>query len=263
MGIYAITGGTKGIGAKAAAYLQQLGHDIINIDIDGGDITADLGTVEGRLKVISSVHEKSPDGLDGLILNAGIALSTKPSSVLSVNYFGAVAVAEGLYDLLRLKKGSCVVTVSGSIAYIERTKYYVDALLTNCGDEARIGRLVDTFDPQNAGNVIYGSTKVALVRWVRRIAPSWAACGVNINAVAPGAVATTIMPDTQAFRDGFDSFIMGMAMPTVYGEKRMMQASEVGPALAMLVLPAAKGICGAVLYCDGGTSAFLHPEKFY
>jgi hypothetical protein len=22
-------------------------------------------------------------------------------------------------------------------------------------------------------------------------------------------------------------------------------------------------VCGAVLYCDGGTSALLHPEKFY
>ncbi len=263
MGIYAVTGASKGIGEKAAEFLRSAGHYVINIDIDGGDINADLGTAEGRQKVISSVHERCPDGLDGLILNAGIALSKNPSKVLSVNYFGAVAVAEGLYDLLKLKQGNCVVTVSGSIAYMTRTKYYVDALLTNCGDEERIVRLVDSFEPQNAGNVIYGSTKIALVRWVRRIAPSWARCGVNINALAPGAVATTIMPDTQEFRDGFDTFIMGMAMPTVYGEHRMMEAGEVGPALAMLVLPAAKGISGAVLYCDGGTSAFLHSEKFY
>ncbi len=172
-------------------------------------------------------------------------------------------MGEGLYDLLKLKRGSCAVTVSGSIAYITRTKYYVDTLLTNCGDEARIGWLVDSFDPVNAGNVIYGSTKIALVRWMRRTAPSWAACGVNLNAVAPGAVNTTIMPDTKEFRDGFETFTMGLAMPTVYKEKRMMEASDVGPALGMLVLPEAKGISGAVLYCDGGTSAFLHPEKIY
>ena len=36
-----------------------------------------------------------------------------------------------------------------------------------------------------------------------------------------------------------------------------------GPALAMLVLPEMKGVSGAVLYCDGGTSSFLHPERFY
>jgi NAD(P)-dependent dehydrogenase (short-subunit alcohol dehydrogenase family) len=110
---------------------------------------------------------------------------------------------------------------------------------------------------------IYASTKLALVRWLRRTAPSWAARGVNLNALAPGAVDTTIMPDTQEYRDGFESFIMGMAMPAVYGEHRMMYAEEVGPALAALTLPDFKGVCGAVLYCDGGTSAVLHPEKFY
>lgn len=263
MGIYAITGASKGIGAEALKYLRGLGHDVINIDIDGGDISADLGIPEGRQKVIKSLHENCPNGLDGLILNAGIALAAKPSKVLSVNFFGPVTLAEGLYSLLKKKKGNCVVTVSGSIAYITRNKYYVDALLTNCGDEARIGRLVDSFEPQHAGNVIYGSTKIALVRWIRRMAPSWAAAGVTLNALAPGAVATTIMPDTEEYRNGFDTFIMGMAMPIVYKEHRMMEASEVGPPLAMLALPEMKGVSGAVLYCDGGTSAFLHPEKFY
>lgn len=262
MGIYAITGGTKGIGFEALKYLRHLGHTVINIDIDGGDINADLGTIEGRQNVIGELHDRCPEGLDGLILNAGIALSSKPSKVLSVNFFGPVTIAEGVFDLLKMKKGNCVITVSGSIAYITRNKYYVDLLLTNCGDEARIGRLVDSFAPQNAGNSIYGSTKLALVRWIRRISPSWAIRGVNINALAPGAVNTTIMPDTQEFRDGFDTFIMGMAMPTVYGERRMMEAAEVGPALAMLALPEMKGVNGTVLWCDGGTSAFLHSEKF-
>ncbi len=263
MGTYIITGGTKGIGAEAVRFLLDEGQTVVNVDITGGDINADLGTAEGRQKVIDAVHEQYPDGIDGLILNAGISLKKPPSRVLSVNYFGAVAVAEGLYDLLKLKKGACVVTVSGSIAYIERTKYYVDKLLTDCGDEERIGRLVDSFAPEHAGNNVYGSTKIALVRWVRRLAPSWAAAGVNLNALAPGAVDTTIMPDTQEFRDGFETIIMGMAMPTVYKEHRMMHAVEVGPALASMVLPHMKGVCGAVLYCDGGTSAFLHSEKSY
>ncbi len=266
MGIYAITGATKGIGAEALKYLRDRGHDVINVDIDNGDIAADLGTTEGRAEAVKALHDSCPNGLDGLVLNAGIALSSKPSRVLSVNYFGAVALAEGLYDLLKMKRGNCAVTVSGSIAYVgysQRSKYYVDSLLANCGDEARIGRLVDSFAPENISNNIYGSTKIALVRWVRRTAPFWAHAGVNLNALAPGAVATTIMPDTQELRDGFETFVMAMCMPTVYGKQRMMAASDVGPALAALVLPEMKGVCGDVLYCDGGTSALLHPEKFY
>jgi NAD(P)-dependent dehydrogenase (short-subunit alcohol dehydrogenase family) len=269
MGIYVVTGASTGIGLEAAKYLCSAGHQVINIDRDKSegqftqDITADLGTPAGRRTAIEAVRTLCPEGLDGLILNAGIGVAGKFSTVLSVNFFGTVAIAEGLFELLRLKKGSCAVTVSGSIAYINRTKYYVDNLLVNCGDEERIGRLVDSFDAAAPGNAIYGSTKIALVRWLRRMAPSWAARGVNLNAVAPGAVATSIMPDTPEFRDGFETFTLGFPMPTVYHDKTMMNPASVGPALAMLVLPEAKGICGAVLYCDGGTSAILHPEKFY
>jgi NAD(P)-dependent dehydrogenase (short-subunit alcohol dehydrogenase family) len=262
MGIYAVTGGTKGIGEQAIAVLKRYGHQTINIDIDGGDIHVDLGKPEGRAHAIERLHELCPDGLDGLVSNAGIAVGRKPSDVLSVNYFGAVALAEGVYDLLKLKKGNCAVTVSGSIAYSQRGKYYVDELLTNCGDEERICRFVNSLDPMKLGGVLYVSTKMALVRWVRRTAPSWAVQGVNLNAMAPGAVNTTIMPGT-AVMDGFDTFILGRAMPTVYHQKTLMETPENGEALAFLVMPGAKGCCGAVLYCDGGTSAFLHSEKVY
>jgi NAD(P)-dependent dehydrogenase (short-subunit alcohol dehydrogenase family) len=190
MGVYVVTGGTKGIGEKTIDALKRFGNRTINVDIDGGDINVDLGSKEGRALAIKRIHQMCPDGLDGLVSNAGIAMGKRMSDVLSVNYFGAVTLAEGIYDLLKLKKGCCVVTVSGSIAYSERGKYYVDELLTNCGDEDRICRFVNTLDPYKIGGVLYISTKMALVRWVRRSAPSWAAHGVNLNAVAPGAVNT-------------------------------------------------------------------------
>jgi NAD(P)-dependent dehydrogenase (short-subunit alcohol dehydrogenase family) len=269
MGIYVITGGSKGIGAETVRYLHGLGHDTVNIDWDGGDICVDIGTAEGRRQTIEAVGERCEDGIDGLILNAGIAMDhLEPSRVLSVNYFGTVRLAEGLFGLLKKKKGNCVVTVSNCVipdAYAVRNKYYVDALLANCGDEARIGRLVDSFAPENAGS-LYGSTKIALVRWLRRVAPSWAVRGVNLNAVAPGPVETAILPemtDAGKSKAHFERNVMGLPMPAVYGEQRQMTPAEVGPALAMLVLPEAKGICGEVLFCDGGVSAILHSEKFY
>lgn len=262
MGIYAVTGGSKGIGAKTVDILLDCGHDVINIDIEGGDINANLATTQGRQKVIDQLHDRCPDGLDGFISNAGIASAKILSVVLSVNFFGAVAVVEGIYDLLKLKKGNCVVTVSGSIAYLERGKYAVDELLCNCGDEERIGRLVDTFDPALVSNSIYGSTKVALVRWVRRIAPSWAVRGVNINAVAPGAVATTIMDGLS--KTGLDmDILLSLPMPLVYTEQKLMDPLDIAQTLAFLVQPGAKGISGEVLYCDGGTSSLLDPEKIY
>jgi NAD(P)-dependent dehydrogenase (short-subunit alcohol dehydrogenase family) len=262
MGTYVVTGGTKGIGLKAAETLRGWGNRVINIDIAGGDINADLGTAEGREAAVAAVHERCGDGLDGLISNAGIAFGRKASDVLSVNYFGALAVCEGLYDLLKMKRGSCAVTVSGSIIYNERGRYYVDALLNNCGDEERICRLVNSIDPMKLGNAMYVSTKIALVRWVKRTAPSWAAKGVNLNAVGPGAVATSIMGFDQKPDENFDRFVMGLAMPTVYKQRRMMNPADVGGALALMVLPEAKGICGALVYCDAGTAGLLFSERY-
>jgi NAD(P)-dependent dehydrogenase (short-subunit alcohol dehydrogenase family) len=262
MGIYAVTGGSKGIGAKVVELLRGGGNDVMNIDIAGGDINADLGEREGRHKVIETVHEMCPEGLDGLVANAGVAFTGKYSTVLSVNYFGTVAVAEGLYDLLKLKKGRCVVTVSGSLCYTTRNKLYVDSLLTNCGDEDRIGRLVDTFDPSVVDNAVYGSTKIALVRWIRRTAPSWAVRGVSLNAVAPGGVATTIMKGVTNMGIDMDR-LWGLPMPGIYAEKRLMDPLDIASTIVLLVQPGARGISGDVVYCDMGTSALLHPEKFY
>ena len=67
MGIYAVTGGSSGIGAKTVELLKQNGHEVLNIDLRGGDITADLSKQEGREHVISELHRLCPDGLDGLI----------------------------------------------------------------------------------------------------------------------------------------------------------------------------------------------------
>ena len=263
MGIYAVTGGTKGTGEKTVEILRGNGHEVINIDKVGGDINADLGTKEGRAKVIDELHKRCPDGLDGLVSNAGIAGLDrfKPSYVLAVNFFGAVAVMEGVYDLLKMKKGNCVVTVSGSVVYTPREKYFVDNLLVNCGDEDRIGRFVNTFDQVVVGNFMYVSTKLALIRWVRRTAPSWAAHGVNINAVAPGAVATTIMEGTlpkTLVEHGYY-----LPMPTLTGRKGIMKPDEIAQALAFLVSPGAKGCCGTVLFCDTGTETILNMEKVY
>ncbi len=83
--------------------LRAHDHEVVNIDLEGGDINADLGTAEGREFAISQIHKRYPDGLDGLVCNHGIGALPKfrLSYILSVNYFGAVAIIEGLYDLLK------------------------------------------------------------------------------------------------------------------------------------------------------------------
>ena len=72
MGIYAVTGGSRGIGAKTVEYLRAQGHLVYNIDVNHGDITANLASVEGRQAVIDRLHTLCSEGMDGLVCCAGV-----------------------------------------------------------------------------------------------------------------------------------------------------------------------------------------------
>ncbi len=260
--IVVVLGGTKGIGECAARVLREQGHEVVTVARSSGDIRADIGTAEGREAVIREVRARYPGGIDGLIANAGVAgMPGKPVSyVLRVNYFGTVAVVQGLYDLLEMKKGAVAVTISATVGYTPRSKYFVDQLLTDCGDEERICAFMDGVSPDNALQTVYISSKFALARWVRRISASWAARGVVINAVAPGGVDTTIIPDMKT-GPLFETVTMAQPMPTVYYDRDLMKPMDVGTTLAFMVTPAARGNVGAVIYCDAGSSAIVDTER--
>ena len=78
MSIYVMTGGTTGIGAAAREMLQGGGHEVFNIDYRGGDFQADLSTQEGVDAAVQTVWDRYPDGIDGLISNAGVGPTGDP-----------------------------------------------------------------------------------------------------------------------------------------------------------------------------------------
>lgn len=269
MGIYVVTGGSLGIGRAVVEKLRANGHKVISTAISDSDLDADLGTFEGRKTVIDGIHKMCPEGIDGLVSNAGIAFAKPLSKVLSVNYFGAVAVMEGLFDLVQKKNGRVCCVTSASLAYggREDNKYWVDNLLVNCGDEERIGALVNSFDIKAVDNAIYGSTKAALVRWVRRTAPGWAVKGITLNGLAPGAVDTSIMNDAkidgEVLMGGPQEELLAYVIPPLYSQGRIQPPAHIAESIAYLVSEDTHGLCGTILTCDGGTATVMHPEKYF
>ena len=75
---------------------------MVNIDLNGGDINANLATKEGRAGAIAELHERFPEGIDAMICNAGVSGGKVPISlIISLNYFGATEMARGVFDLWR------------------------------------------------------------------------------------------------------------------------------------------------------------------
>ena len=262
MSVNTVTGGSSGIGSAAVELLRMDGHTVINIDLKGGDICANLATPEGRQAAIDGLYEKCPDGLDGIICNAGVSGNCgNYELVISLNYFGTVRLARGVYDLLKKKHGSVVVTVSNTISQGTGRMDIVD-LLNNIGDEQRICNIVSTFDTSNqtVGQSMYMATKYALARWVRRISSSWAANGVRVNAVAPGNVRTAM---TDSLSDAAKFAVSALPIPTRYGSDALMDPAEIAESMKFLLSDSARGINGIILFTDGGTDALLNSEKVY
>ena len=89
MGIYVVTGGTTGIGAEVCRMLMGEGHEVFNIDYKDGDFQADLSTDEGVNDAIQAVKKKYPDGIDGLISNAGVGPTAPAEKIFALNFMRA------------------------------------------------------------------------------------------------------------------------------------------------------------------------------
>lgn len=257
MGIYVMTGATTGIGAATREKLIQAGHEVFNIDYKEGDYIADLSDRKGRRGAIQAVIKQFPDGIDGLICNAGVGPVMPAETIFALNFFASVELAEGLRSLLKKKGGNCVVTSSNSITNQTVRMDWVD-MLTNVMDEERVTEFAKDI-PKELRPSAYSSSKHALARWVRRVSPTWAVDGLRINAIAPG---NTTTPMTQAMTDAQKEAALLIPIPTRYIQKEFLDAEEIANGIVFMSSKLASGINGTILFVDGGIDALLRSERF-
>ena len=252
-----VTGSASGMGAATKARLEADGQRVIGVDLREADVLADLGTPAGRAAAVDEVGERSGGALDGVVTWAGLAgLSDRPGSlVASVNYFGTVALLEGLRPLLAAGDRPAAVAISSNSTTVQPgvPMDVVERCLDGDEDGARaaadaVGSLAT-----------YPATKTAIAWWVRRNAPTdaWAGAGITLNAVAPGAIETPLL---QSVRDDRVVGEFVDAFPIPIGRKGT--ADEVAAFVQFLLGPDARFFCGSVLFVDGGTDAQARPDDF-
>ncbi|MGO8856838.1 MAG: SDR family oxidoreductase [Steroidobacteraceae bacterium] len=253
-----ITGARSGIGQATHTLLGSRGERVIGIDIRDSTIEADLSTAEGRATAIGAVHRHCKDGLEAFIACAGVSASDGPTMV-SVNFFGAVALATGLRDLLALGNAPRCVMVSSSATLLPSDPAIVAACLED--DESRARSLAatqTTAEPARRQGEIYAASKLALSRWVRRQAARspWAGDGILLNGVAPGLVRTPMTQPLLATEDGRK--MLAAAVPRAL--ENPAEAADIALLLAFLASPDNRYLVGQTLFCDGGTNVLIRGD---
>jgi 3-oxoacyl-[acyl-carrier protein] reductase len=235
-----VTGGSRGIGRAASVALAEAGaHVLVNyrsneeaanetlrlIDAAGGtgeilgfDV-ADPESVDAAIKDASKRHGR----IDILVNNAGISLdqlllrvSAKDLEMTwATNINGAIYCAKACIRAMMRNKWGRIINLSSVVA-----------------------------ESGNPGQVVYSSSKAALLGMTRTLAREYASRGITVNAVAPGFIETDMTADLP------DQAKQGIIDQTPLG--RIGRPEEVAAAVVFLASEEASYITGQVVRVNGG-----------
>ena len=236
-----VTGANRGIGKQVAEILQESGahvlacarsHDEAFLDwiesrkhAAAGDITpiqldlANEESIKSAIKEIRAVSAK----IDILVNNAGVGQGSlfqmTPMAALrdvfEVNFFGTIALSQGISRLMSRNKTGTIINVSSSVAQFA--------------------------DP---GTLAYGCSKAALNRATESMATELGPLGIRVNAIAPGVVDTDMA--AQMDEDARDKLIRSSAL------KRAATPRDVADLVLFLASDHASHITGETIKLDGG-----------
>lgn len=261
MGTYLVTGSASGMGAAAAAALREEGNRVIGLDLREAEVTADLSTAAGRADGARQVLELCGGRLDGAVLAAGLGPAPgkdRPLLIFQVNYFGVVDLLNSLHPALAAAdRAKVVVFSSNSATTMPAVPAGAIRALLRGDSHAALKRV--RFFGRNAPSFAYGASKIAVTRWMRRIAvtPEWAGRGIRVNAIAPGAILTPLLekqlssPDTAKAVTSFPVPVTGYGKP-----------EDIAAWVTFMLTDTADFLCGSVVTVDGGSEAWFRADDW-
>ena len=237
-----VTGVTRGIGLATAEALAICGADIVGVarglEADGGEART---RVEGQGREFIAIRADLSDRTSVRDLLARIAELDRPLDIL-VNNAGTIyrepAIGHSLDDWDR------VLEVNLSSQFVLAQAVGKQMLSRGYGKVIFTASMLSFQGGINVAS--YTASKHGLAGLTKALANEWAPKGVNVNAIAPGYIATD---NTQALRE---DPVRSQAILDRIPAGRWGSPSDIAWAAVFLSSSASDYMNGAVLAVDGG-----------
>ena len=257
---YVVTGTASGIAAATAKILTERDNKVIGIDIHDADIVADLSTKQGRLDAASKAIELAGGSIDAVIACAGLAHPI--AKTVSVNYFGMTEFLGALAPTLAKSEAPRAALISSMASLMPNDPALVEAMFVDDDEAKAVARAQELVDIGGGmEQLIYGSTKRAISRWVRRESPKpeWAGAGIPLNAIGPGIVKTPMVADMIATAEARAGLDQAVPMPSTTTWSR-----RTSPTCSIWLTSVENThVTGQTIYIDGGSDVVLRGDNIW
>ena len=239
-----VTGGSRGLGLGIVRKLAGDGYRTIAIARRGNDQLA-AAMEEAKRARKGALHFASFDfgNLDCIPeLVKNLRREFGPIYGLVNN---AAVGFDGVLATMHTARIEHLVRVN-TLAPIMLTKYVVRSMMSKrCGRVVNVASIIGFTG--YSGLSVYGATKASMIGFTRSLAREVGQLGVNVNAVAPGFIATDM---TESLDDKQREQVARRS-----ALRRLPEVDDVASTVAFLLGDGAKNITGTVMTVDAGSTA--------
>lgn len=234
-----VTGGTKGIGRRAADILAEEGAHVALCARNAGEVEAAIAAIrkKGVTAFGSAVDVGDKAALESFIAASAMALGGIDILVANVSALAVEDNEEAWRKGFDVDLMHTVRAVNAALPYLEKSTAPAIVIVSSVS-----GREVDFTGPA------YGAFKAALIHYSQRLAFQLAPKMIRVNAVSPGNTYFDGGVWQHIEKNLPDLFKQAMALnPT----GRMATPEEIGRGIAFLASPASSFTTGTNLVIDG------------
>lgn len=241
-----VTGAARGLGQAMATALAQAGAAVCVVDILPAEETLALVAAAGQQghALVADLSDLDPAGADTLIREAAASLG-EPS--ILINNAGIIRRAPALTHSWEDWQQTIALDLSAPFLLSQ-------ALARRLVASSSPGKIVNVASmlSYQGGYLVPGYTaaKSGIAGLTRALANEWARSGINVNAIAPGYMATELTAMLRS--DPGRAETMLARIPA----GRWGEPADLAGAVVFLCSPASSYVHGTVLPIDGGWLAW-------